>query len=340
MLPHDNAYKNLFSQPELITDFLKGFVHEDWVHELQFEALEKQPASYVSDDLKTREDDLVWRVRMRKYSNQLSDEPEWLYIYIMLEFQRGIDPYMALRMHTYLGLLYQDIIKSQGFKGQKLPAVFPVVIYSGHSPWSAVRNLSDLIEPVPQSLAAYRPNMRYFLLDEGRVPANEFDDTNTVSHLVRLERCTTNQAMQTALLRLGKILKGSENTELYRAFIHRVVAPRFVPPTEVLEFTQLQNLMELHTMIEDRAPTWIETMMQQGLEKGMQQGLQQGIEQGIQVGRHAGQAQSLKRLLTRKFGAVPSTIESKIDAASSQQIEIWFDAGMDASTLEAVFTSH
>ena len=38
---HDNAYKNLFSHPQVVRDFLRGYVAEPWVDELDFDTLEK-----------------------------------------------------------------------------------------------------------------------------------------------------------------------------------------------------------------------------------------------------------------------------------------------------------
>ena len=81
--PHDSSYKLLFSHPAMVEDLLTGFVHEDWVAELDFATLEKVPGSYVSDDLRPRADDVVWRVRWREH---------WLYIYLLLEFQSDVDP--------------------------------------------------------------------------------------------------------------------------------------------------------------------------------------------------------------------------------------------------------
>ena len=59
--PHDSGYKLLFSHPAMVADLLTGFVAEDWVRELDFSTLEKQSGSYVSDDLRPRADDVVWR---------------------------------------------------------------------------------------------------------------------------------------------------------------------------------------------------------------------------------------------------------------------------------------
>jgi hypothetical protein len=50
---------------------------------VNFSTLEKVNGSYVSDDLRYRADDVVWRIRWGK---------DWLHVYILLEFQSTVDP--------------------------------------------------------------------------------------------------------------------------------------------------------------------------------------------------------------------------------------------------------
>src|SRR4051794_18985798 len=100
---HDNGYKRLFSHPEMVADLLRDFVREDWVQDLDFSTLERVSGSYVAPQLRSRESDVVWRVRRGR-------DP-WLYIYLLIEFQSTVDPFMALRMMVYLGLLYQDLVQ-------------------------------------------------------------------------------------------------------------------------------------------------------------------------------------------------------------------------------------
>jgi predicted transposase YdaD len=105
---HDSSYKFLFSQPELVRDLIAGFVPDDWLHSLDYSTLEKVSGSYITEDFRHRADDIVWRVRAGE---------EWVYLYLLLEFQSSVDRYMALRVMVYVGLLYQDLLKS----GQTLP---------------------------------------------------------------------------------------------------------------------------------------------------------------------------------------------------------------------------
>ncbi|HEY2294642.1 MAG TPA: hypothetical protein VGM86_28405 [Thermoanaerobaculia bacterium] len=54
MAEHDSGYRLLFSHPEMVEDLIRGFVHEDWVRDLDFSTLEQIPDSYVAPNLITR----------------------------------------------------------------------------------------------------------------------------------------------------------------------------------------------------------------------------------------------------------------------------------------------
>jgi len=157
---NDHSYKLLFNNAELVRDLLQGFVDEDWIEDLDFATLEKVASSFVADDLREREDDVIWRLRCRD---------SWVYVYILIEFQSTVDRFMAVRLMTYIGLLYQDLIRSGQCKGnQKLPPVFPLVLYNGSKKWTGATAVEELIESVPGGLSKYRPTLSYLLLDESR----------------------------------------------------------------------------------------------------------------------------------------------------------------------------
>ncbi len=59
----------------MVRDLLQGFVKEEWVEQLDFSSLEKVSGSYVADDLRDREGDVIWRVCWGE---------EWLFVYLLL----------------------------------------------------------------------------------------------------------------------------------------------------------------------------------------------------------------------------------------------------------------
>ena len=338
MPAHDNAYKNFFSHPQTVQDLLRGFVGEDWVELLDFDTLEKVNGSYVTDDLRDKEDDLIWRIRMK--GNEHGKDTDWIYVYLLLEFQSRVDKFMAVRVMTYIGLLYQDLIKSKKIKGKakKLPPVFPLVLYNGLKPWRAEREVENLIEAVPKSLAAYRPSLRYFLLDEGAVGEEKLNqEGNAVARLIEIEKTTDPVKLPPLLKKLLKEFNAPHNTELRRGFvvwINRIVLKRFEPFDNLPE---MDDLPEMEEMIGERIDIWKRELARQYKLEGREEGIQLGERKGKLEGRLEGQMQLLLRFLMRRFGVLPPAVVTQIQAGSLEQIEQWFDASMDAPNLGAVF---
>ena len=181
-VPHDSAYKQFFSNPEMVESLLRDFVPADFIADLDFSTLERCSGSYVTDDLRERHDDIVWRVGWKKGS--------WCYVALLLEFQSTPDHWMALRTLSYTTLLLLDLVKTGNVReNEGLPPVFPIVIYNGGKAWKAPQDVAALFAPMPESLKYYRPQHRHFLLDESRVSGEELDKSKgLVAQLLRLER--------------------------------------------------------------------------------------------------------------------------------------------------------
>ncbi|MCG5534704.1 Rpn family recombination-promoting nuclease/putative transposase [Ectothiorhodospira mobilis] len=332
MAQHDNSYKLLFSHPRMVHDLLTGFVREAWVEQLDFTSLEKVSGSYVTDELRDREDDVIWRIRWGE---------DWVYVYLLLEFQSSVDRFMAVRIMSYVGLLYQDLIRQKALTPTgRLPPVLPVVLYNGEERWRAAPDIADLVEQVPGGLEHYRPALGYLLLDEGAIvndPAWSEPARNVVAALFRLENNRDEQDMLHALGRLVDWLKAPEQTDLRRAFvvwIRRVLLPHRAPGMELPELNDLQELHEVHTMLAERIKKWPERWRQEGLEQGLEQGLERGLEQG----REQGTRRMLARQIVKKYGAIPTWAQARLDQAGPEQLETWADAILEAETLEALLS--
>ena len=126
---HDQNYKRLFASKLMVEHLLRACLPADLLAAADFSDLGELSTEYVSDELRKRHGDTVWRLRLGEH---------WVYLLILLEFQSGDDPWMALRIHTYSGLLYQELVRNEapGVADGRLPPLLPVVLYNATAPWN------------------------------------------------------------------------------------------------------------------------------------------------------------------------------------------------------------
>jgi hypothetical protein len=62
-------------------------------------------------------------------------------------------------------------------------------------------------------------------------------------------------------------------------------------------------------------------------------------QKGVDDGRGDGQRELVLRQLTRRFGALPPAITSRVAGASRNELERWSDRLLDAASLDDVFAA-
>ena len=63
-------------------------------------------------------------------------------------------------------------------------------------------------------------------------------------------------------------------------------------------------------------------------------------ERGIEKGFVPGEVALLERQLTRRFGDLPEEVRARLKAGSSEQLQLWGDRVLDASSLAEIFGGH
>ena len=305
----------------MVRDLLHGFAARGWSGALDFASLTPVPASFVSDDLRQRHGDLVWRCRFR--------DDRWLYLVLLLEFQSGVDRAMAVRMLAYTALLYQKLI-GEGVLRERdaLPPVLPIVIYNGRRRWSAAADVSELIASGGVALARYQPSQRYFLLDESRAGDGGLPRGNLVSALIELETNRERERLPDLLGALIELLReqgDAELTQAFRAWVAQVLLPRRFRGTDS---GSLPRLEEVRTMLAEQVREWTEEWVEEGREQGIAQGREQGIAQGREQGIAQGRAEE-RALLCR-------LAERKFDATTARRLAVALGDAADADRLAQV----
>jgi putative YhgA-like transposase len=312
---HDPGYKSLFSHPTLVEELLRGFVREDWIERLDFSTLERVANSFVSGDLRERHSDLIWRLRLR------DDGERWVYLYLLLEFQSTSDPFMAVRLLTYVGLLLEDVIHKESLRsGDPLPAVLPLVLHNGKSRWRAPLRLESLFVPVPKDLRRYLPKLSYLLLDERRLDLDRPElGSNPTAAFFRLEANETPEALPGLYRDLDSLLKPGESAlrRTVRAWMAAVVRRAF--PDGIIP--QGVNLQEA-PMLEETLIKWREQVRREAQREAYREARREA-RAALRAALREGRLEPLRKMLleqmTLRFGRLPAAVRRQVEVISSIQ---------------------
>jgi predicted transposase/invertase (TIGR01784 family) len=290
---HDQGYKRLFSHPQAIEELARGFLWPDWVERLDFPTLERIGSGFISDDLRERQSDVIWRMRWK------GERETWLYL--LLEFQSASYPFMAVRMLTYAGLLLEEILRKEKLKpGAKLPIVLPVVLYNGKRPWRAPLDLARLFGETPGNLGRHLPRLRYVVLDEGRLDLDRPElSQNRIAALFRIETCQKPGDLPRLTRELARLLPPGEEPELRRTITIWLLAVlrRTFPGVTIPEMVDLEDA----PMLEETALEWRQQYLREGRKEGRQEGMRQLLLQQIE----------------RRFGPLPEERRRSVEAITS-----------------------
>ena len=261
---HDENYKRLFAFPRIVADLVRVLVPGDQLDAFDFSTLEKLSSEYVSDELRNRRGDAVWRLRLRD---------GWLHVLVLLEFQSTDDRDMALRILEYTALLYRELGRNEALGPDgKRPPVLPVVLYNGATRWKAALDVADLITPVGPSLALYQPSQRYFVLDEQHVGDDDLPRSNLMAAVIDLEQSRSPADLVRVVDTLRERLQDSDDAELRRAFTEWVwrLAKRLVPEEGEEPLPVRTTLEDVRMTLEERVAQWPKQWIQEGLEQGLE----------------------------------------------------------------------
>ena len=253
-------------------------------------------------------------------------EGEWFYVYILIEFQSEILRFMAVRVLSYVMLLYEDLVRKKRLpESGKLPPVVPIVLYNGKRLWAAPLQVADLVESIPGQ-ERHVPRFEYLVIDEGHLPRERLEPLdNPVAGVFQLEHSRGVEGIRRIIDSLLEVLDDPELKELRRdlaTWLRRAVLPAQLPGVELPE---IQDLQEAKNMLAERAATWPEQWMAEGYEKGRKEGVLEG------------QRIALTRLVEERFGPMEPRNERRIAEAPMTQLECWLEKVLSADTIDELF---
>lgn len=265
---HDRGYQLLFSNPIIFRQLLESFVDAPWVAQLDFNSCEKLNKSFISKEYEKRESNLIYKIRWRDQT---------AYIILLLEFQSTVQRFMAVRIWRYLAEFYTDWIETHSIgRHEKLPPVFPIMLYNGDEKWTAPDNLADLIEN-NELLGNFALHFKYLKIVENEFSSeNLLKIGNIVSTLFLAETQYDYEQLTQELLRLFK-QEDRAAISLFINWFKQLSLRNRIDPRDYQQYEQLYRDEQEVGMLITALRKERETLYQQGKQSGLQEGAQKKV---------------------------------------------------------------
>ena len=133
-LPHDALFKRIMENDIAAKEFLNEYLPQEVKDIIDLNTIKVQKESYIEPNLTKRLSDIVYSVNTKDNKDA--------FIYVISEHQSSIDHLMVFRLWKYSLLLAERHLD----KKEKIPLIFPLVLYAGKAKYTAPRNLWSLFE--------------------------------------------------------------------------------------------------------------------------------------------------------------------------------------------------
>ncbi len=330
----ENGLKVLLGDPANVRELL-GLTGSDFVEGMDFTAMKREETSYVAEDFRHLESDVVWSIPFR---GKKADKR--IIVYVLIEHQSEPDPLMVFRVMLYMLLIWRDqtreIKRAQGhLRGVRLQPILPVVFYTGTRTWTQLEPLSALMEG-GDLFARLTPRLDPLFVN---LPA-------LAPELLSRQGGYFGVVMQLVQSR-------RENPEAFRDVLRHVVEQlEAMPQQEQTRWHELLSYIHalvyhereesehqpLHQTIEDAVRNKYRREEVNTMPRTIAEALKdEGRKEGYQAGGIEMLQNTLLRQLRQRFDKVPISVEKVIRA--TQQVERlngWLDLVLSAQTLKDI----
>jgi predicted transposase/invertase (TIGR01784 family) len=131
--PHDRFMRSLMTNPKAIHEFFEAHLPQKIKDAIDLTSIQPQKDSFIDDALRLQIADLLYTVKV-------NGEPG--FIYLLMEHQSSPDKLLPFRLLKYMTAIMEHHLKKTNT--QKLPFVYPLVLYTGNRPYPYTMSLFDL----------------------------------------------------------------------------------------------------------------------------------------------------------------------------------------------------
>jgi len=153
----DRGIKWLLSSKENVHALL-DIVASDLAKNIDFSRLEKLPQSFIPDNLRKQESDLLFVVPFRDFE---SDKEREVMVYVLIEHQSTPDRIMSFRILFYMLQIWdsqrREWVDNSVPKGAwNFRPILPILFYTGKERWVKLQSMVELMD-LPKALERFVP---------------------------------------------------------------------------------------------------------------------------------------------------------------------------------------
>jgi predicted transposase YdaD len=304
----DAAYSLLYQNKTMVELLLRSWAPPDVADDINYSTLREESPKHYDGEGHLRVGDLVWSFRMR--SGQL------VWAAILLEFQSTPDLMLPWRLLSYASLFWRRVESAGRLQDGKLPALLPIVLYSGSRPWNVSQHMADCVSaPEGSSLRTYAPRMPYLVVDVQRQDRSRLEGLDhPVAWAMLLEQAHEDEEVRRLVTKMDEWGRATERRAAWAAFgvLLREIVAAGRAGAGGLQYgtglTEEERKMSLAENFDRWKQQWVEEGVERGREEGRREGELRGLERGRQEGEQLGVNRGLRfavqSALTARFGTL------------------------------------
>lgn len=159
--PHDRFFRESFSRPEIVRNYLEEYLPADLLALLDLDTLTLQEGTFIDESLREQQSDLLYQTRLK-------GDGRTLFLYFLFEHKSQPELLIALQLLGYLLGIWQGQVKQK----QPLAPIIPLVVYHGEKLWNVPTDFFSLLGAM-EELRPYLLDFHYQLSDFSHLSGEE-----------------------------------------------------------------------------------------------------------------------------------------------------------------------
>jgi len=305
--PHDKIVKATFSDIPTASAFLQAELPASLVPHIDWSTLRLESGSHIDAEFSASSSDLLYTARLGGES---------AYIYILFEHQSTEDPWIALRLLSYMVGIWRDHARKAP-AGTRLPPILPLVLAQDNKPWKTSTRFADLVqapEALAEAIQKHTPDFAFQLVELFRMPFEKILGTPMGILTLRALKAEKISALLDDAV-WDEMLMVQLQPEEFERFLRYIFdrgidKPDFRRKLKTITDPKLiENAMSLAEQLREEGRQEVRSLAEQFRKEGRQAGHQEGRQEGL----IASKQQDIVEALEIRFGTVPEGLREEIE---------------------------